>query len=296
MTSPVESGSRVQHGDHQAAANGARAAKSAGISPGHSQEITNGHLKWEGTGGDALQPRIKALRENLRLPPDLGQNSDAAVAKLSQKLLGDARTIDARIAQLIAQRADHNGSFERLKINHDIKRLTDLKELRGLTETRNVLSGTKENLWNEMLGLKQKLNDPKVPHAEFLRIAGEYRAKAAQLNSCSMKLTGDQEYSPAQASVDILDAIAHRFSNPPKPVTANFLREQLRDMQNEFRTYTQLSGGATNARYLESVRTNLHTALSNICGRGLMNHIPDVIPEIFRTIDGLGANKAGPRR
>jgi len=292
MTSPVGS-SPVQHGDHSAAADGARVAKPAGVSPGHSQEITNGHVKREGAVGDAVQPRINALREKLHLPPDLeGQSSDAAVARLGQKLLVDAKTIDARTAKLETQRAGHSGRFESLKINHDIERLTALKELLGLEETKNNLCGKKEELWNEMLDLKGKLNDPKVPHAEFLKLAGEYRAKAAQLNSCSMKLTGEQESSPAQACVDIMDAIAHRFSNPPKHATANFLREQLRDMQNEFRTYTQLSGGTTNTRYLESVRSNLHTALSKICGNGLMNNNLGVIPEIFKTIDGLGKAKA----
>jgi hypothetical protein len=292
MTSPV--GSRpVQQGDHPAAADRAHVAKPAGISPGHSQEITNGHVKREVAASDAVQPRINALREKLHLPPDLeGQSSDGAVARLGQRLLGNAKTIDARIAQLEAQRADHSGGFESRKINHDIERLTALKELQGLEETKNNLCGKKENLWNEMLNLKGKLNDPKVPHAEFLKLAGEYRAKAAQLNSCSMKLTGEQESSPAQASVDIMDAITHRFSNPPKHATANFLREQLRDMQNEFRTYTQLSGGTTNTHYLESVRSNLHTALSKICGNGLMNNNLGVIPEIFKAIDGLGKAKA----
>ena len=292
MTSPVGS-SPVQHGDHSAAADRAHVAKPAGVSPGHSQEITNGHLKREGPASDAVQPRINALREKLHLPPDLeGQSSDGAVARLGQRLLGNAKTIDARIAQLEAQRADHSGGFESRKINHDIERLTALKELQGLEETKNNLCGKKENLWNEMLNLKGKLNDPKVPHAEFLKLAGEYRAKAAQLNSCSMKLTGEQESSPAQASVDIMDAITHRFSNPPKHATANFLREQLRDMQNEFRTYTQQSGGTTNTHYLESVRSNLHTALSKICGNGLMNNNLGVIPEIFKAIDGLGKAKA----
>jgi hypothetical protein len=48
--------------------------------------------------------------------------------------------------------------------------------------------------------------------------------------------------------------------------------------------------------YLQSVRRNLHDALSNLCGRGLMNHIADVIPEIIKTIDALGTGKAGTRR
>ena len=297
MTSPVESGSRVQHGNHQAAANGARVAKPAGVSPGHSQETTNSHLKREGAVGGAVQPRIDALREKLHLPTDLskGQSSDTAVAKLGQKVLGNAKTIDGRIAQLEAQRAGHNGSFERLKINHDIQRLTDLRELQRMTDTKNNLCGTKENLWNEMLGLKQKLNNPKVPHAEFLKIAGEYRAKAAEIDRCSMQLKGVQEGTQAAASADIMDSILGRFGNPPQPVTANFLRLQLNVMQNEFLAYAQSSGGAKNAApYLQSMRNNLHTALSNLCARGLMNHVSssDVIPEIFKTIDGLGAGKA----
>src|SRR5262245_48385388 len=36
---------RIQQGDHSAAANGAREAKPAGVSPGHGQEITNSVLK-----------------------------------------------------------------------------------------------------------------------------------------------------------------------------------------------------------------------------------------------------------
>jgi|SoiMethySBSTD1v2_1073268.scaffolds.fasta_scaffold1160341_2 hypothetical protein len=44
------------------------------------------------------------------------------------------------------------------------------------------------------------------------------------------------------------------------------------------------------------VRRNLHDALSNLCGRGLMNHIADVVPEIIKTIDGLGTGKAGTKR
>jgi hypothetical protein len=287
MTNPV--GSRpVQQGDHPVTADRARVAKPAGVSPGHSQEITNGHLTRTRAVGGAIQPRIDALRVKLHI------TSVEAATKLGQKLLGNAtinaQTIDARIAQLQAERAGRPDSFE--KINHDIERLTNLKELQGLTATRTSLSETKENIWNEMFNLKIKLNDKRLPHAEFLKLAGEYRAKAAQLNSCSMKLTGEQECPPAKASVDIMDAIAKRFSNPPKTVTGNFLREQLRDMQNEFRTYAKLSGSATNTRYLELVRSNLHTALSKICGDGLMNNNLGVIPEIFKTIDGLGNAKA----
>jgi len=36
----------------------------------------------------------------------------------------------------------------------------------------------------------------------------------------------------------------------------------------------------------------MHAALSKICGMGLMNHNLNAIPEIFRTIDGLGKAKA----
>ena len=68
-------------------------------------------------------------------------------------------------------------------------------------------------------------------------------------------------------------------------------------MEKAFKAYAQSSGGAKNAEpYLQSMRRNLHDALSNLCARGLMNHIMDVIPEIFKTIDGLGAGKTAPRR
>jgi hypothetical protein len=40
------------------------------------------------------------------------------------------------------------------------------------------------------------------------------------------------------------------------------------------------------------MRRNMHNALSKICGNGLMNNNLGVIPEIFRTIDGLGKAKA----
>jgi hypothetical protein len=139
MTSPVGS-SPIQHGDHSAAADRAHVAKPAGVSPGHSQEITNGHLKREGAVDGAIQPRIDALRVKLHLA------SDAAVAKLGEKLLGNTKTIDARIAQLEAQHADHNG-FEGRKIRHDIQRLKDLKELQRLTETRNGLCETFPRKW-----------------------------------------------------------------------------------------------------------------------------------------------------
>ena len=125
--------------------------------------------------------------------------------------------------------------------------------------------------------------------------AKQYRAKAAELDRCSMQLKGVQEGTQAAASADIMDSILGRFGNPPQPVTANFLRLQLNVMQNEFLAYAQSSGGAKNAApYLQSMRNNLHTALSNLCARGLMNHVSssDVIPEIFKTIDGLGAGKA----
>ena len=89
MTSPVGSGSLVQHGDHPAAANGARVAKPAGVSPGHSQEITNSHLKRESAVDGAIQPRIDAsARRNCTYRPPQGPTSDTAVAKLGRKLLG----------------------------------------------------------------------------------------------------------------------------------------------------------------------------------------------------------------
>ena len=291
MTSPV--GFRpVQQGDHPAAADRAHVAKPAGVSPGHSQEITNGHLKREGPASDAVQPRINALREKLHLPPDLeGQSSDGAVARLGQRLLGNAKTIDARIAQLEAQHADHNG-FEGRKIRHDIQRLKDLKELQRLTETRNGLCEKSQNLSKEMGDLKRKLGDPNLPQPQFLKMAEEYRSKAQEFDRCSMQLKGAPEGMSAAVSVDTMDSILGRFSNPPEPVTAKFLREQLSAMEKAFATYAQSSGGAKNAEpYLQSMRRNMHNALSKICGNGLMNNNLGVIPEIFKTIDGLGKAK-----
>ena len=285
MTSPV--GFRpVQQGDHPAAADRAHVAKPAGVSPGHSQEITNGHLKREGAVDGAIQPRIDALRVKLHLA------SDAAVAKLGEKLLGNTKTIDARIAQLEAQHADHNG-FEGRKIRHDIQRLKDLKELQRLTETRNGLCEKSQNLSKEMGELKRKLGDPNLPQPQFLKMAEEYRSKAQEFDRCSMQLKGSPEGMSAAASVDTMDSILGRFSNPPEPVTAKFLREQLSAMEKAFATYAQSSGGAKNAEpYLQSMRRNMHAALSKICGMGLMNHNLNAIPEIFRTIDGLGKAKA----
>ena len=64
MTNPVGSGPLVQHGDHPPAANDARVAKPAGVSPGHSQEITNSHLKRQSAANDApIQTRIDASCE-----------------------------------------------------------------------------------------------------------------------------------------------------------------------------------------------------------------------------------------
>ena len=289
MTSPV--GSRpVQQGDHPAAADRAHVAKPAGVSPGHSQEITNGHVKREGAADGAIQPRIDALRVKLHLA------SDAAVAKLGEKLRGSEKTIDARIAQLEAQHADHNG-FESLKTRHDIQRLKDLKELQRLTETRNGLCEESQNLSAKMGDLKRRLNGPTLSQAEWLKTAGQYRSTALQLDRCGLQLKGVQEGSQAAASADIMDSLLGRFGNPPNPVTAKFLRDQLSGMEKAFKAYAQSSGGAKNAEpYLQSMRRNLHDALSNLCARGLMNHIMDVIPEIFKTIDGLGAGKTAPRR
>ena len=114
-----------------------------------------------------------------------------------------------------------------------------------------------------------------------------------------MQLKGVQEGTPAAASADIMDSILGRFGNPPKPVTANFLRQQLNDMQNEFQAYAQSSGGTKNAApYLQSMRNNLHTALSNVCGRGDMNHTP--VPMSFlkslRQSTGWAPAKPRPRR
>jgi hypothetical protein len=56
---------------------------------------------------------------------------------------------------------------------------------------------------------------------------------------CSIQLKGAPEGATAAASVEIMDSTLARFFNPPKPVTANFLRQQLSDMQNEFQAYAQ---------------------------------------------------------
>jgi hypothetical protein len=307
MTSPVESGSRVQqHGDHQAAANGARVAKPAGVGPGHSQEITNGHLKRESAVNVApIETQMRVLQTKLHIGSDFrqGPSFDSALNNLGRKLVQPIghtpinEQIDARIAQLKSQRAACNDRFACLRIDHDIERLGDLKKLQELTSTRNSVCEKSQNLSTKMSDLKRKLSDSRLPQAEWLKTAGEYRSRAAELDRCSMQLKGVQEGAQAAASADIMDSILGRFGNPPQPVTASFLRLQLNVMQNEFLAYAQSSGGAKNgAPYLQSMRNNLHTALSNLCAWGLMNHSSNVIPEIFKTIDGLGTNKAGPRR
>ncbi len=306
MTNPVGSGPLLQHGDHPPAANDARVAKPAGVSPGHSQEITNSHLKRQSAANDApIETRIRVLQTKLHIPDfHQGPTFDTAVDKLGRKLVQakghepiSDRMIDDRIAQLESQRATHNDTFAGRKTDHDIERLTYLKELHGLTKTRNGLCEKSQNLSAKMGDLKRKLTDPTLSQPEWLKTAGQYRSTALEIDRCSIQLKGVQEGAPAAASADIMDSILGRFGNPPKPVTAKFLRQQLSEMQKEFQAYAQSSGGTKNAApYLQSMRNNLHTALSNVCGRGDMNHIPDVIPEIFKTIDGLGAGKTAPRR
>ena len=125
MTNPVGSGPLLQHGDHPPAANDARVAKPAGVSPGHSQEITNSHLKRQSAANDApIETRIRVLQTKLHIPDfHQGPTFDTAVDKLGRKLVQakghepiSDRMIDDRIAQLESQRATHNDSFAGRKI------------------------------------------------------------------------------------------------------------------------------------------------------------------------------------
>ncbi len=311
-TNPVGSGPSLQNVAHAPSANTARVARPTGISPGYSQEITRGYLKGTADSSAPIATQIDALRNKLHISPDPRTDSlfRMAVSKLGVRLVGlkgdtaiNDRMIDARVAQLEGQRAARNDSFARLKINHDIDQLKTLKELRGLINTGDRLAEERANLSFQMADLNRKLNDPKIPHAERLRVEQEYRSKAEQLDRISIRLKGVPEGMAAEANANVMDAILTKFGNPPKPVTADFLRQQLSDMQNAFAAYSESVGGAKNAEpLLQSMRRNLHDAFSGLCAKGLMNrYVNDssannVITRINNEIDHLGPSKAGPAR
>ena len=118
------------------------------------------------------------------------------------------------------------------------------------------------NLSFQMADLNRKLNDPKIPHAERLRVEQEYRSKAEQLDRISIRLKGVPEGMAAEANANVMDAILTKFGNPPKPVTADFLRQQLSDMQNAFAAYWSP---------LVVRKTRSHCFSPCLCAKGLMN-------------------------
>ena len=225
-TNPVGSGPSLQSVAHAPSANTARVARPTGISPGYSQEITRGYLKGTADSSAPIATQIDALRNKLHISPDPRTDSlfRMAVSKLGVRLVGlkgdtaiNDRMIDARVAQLEGQRAARNDSFARLKINHDIDQLKTLKELRGLINTGDRLAEERANLSFQMADLNRKLNDPKIPHAERLRVEQEYRSKAEQLDRISIRLKGVPEGMAAEANANVMDAILTKFGNPPKP-------------------------------------------------------------------------------
>jgi len=230
-------------------------------------------------------------------------NSKGGNSKENHKAIDD-KTIDVRIAKLEAQRKGKD-RFARGKIDHDIRQLKELKELRRLTTTAASLKQEADRLAHELTTLRGQIVDETLSPAERNRHSSEARARVDRLAAIQTELIGPPEPPKGEAALiassNRMDDLSYHFAHPPGHfVKAADLRRQLSEMQNEFSTYAELSreiyGNAKGAdEYFSFMRRSLNHALTHLCEAGRMNHVTmNDIGALHREIDQLDPTKPEP--
>ena len=280
-------------------------------------QATNTPYASSSTTGDSapIEKQIDRLNNKLHIPPGadtqkeindrLGRllHSKGANSKESHKVIDD-KTIDVRIAGLEAQRKGKD-RFARRKIDHDIGRLKELKELRRLTTAAASLRQEADRLAHELTGFRGKIVDQTLSRAERNQCSLEAKLRVDRLAAIRTELIGPPEPPKGEAALmassNRMDDLSYNFAHPPEHfVKAADLRTQLSEMQKEFSTYAGLSreiyGNAQGAdEYFAFMRRSLNHALTHLCEAGRMNHIRmNDIDALHREIDQLEPSKPEP--